>query len=40
VSTERLISLVVAADDNRPLGVISTLDVAGVLAGMATPVAR
>jgi CBS domain-containing protein len=32
--------LVVAADDYRPLGVISTLDVAAVLAGMPTPVAR
>jgi CBS domain-containing protein len=30
--------LVVAAEDNRPLGVLSTLDVAAVLAGMPTPV--
>jgi CBS domain-containing protein len=32
--------VVVAADDNRPLGVISTLDVAAVLARMPAPVAR
>jgi CBS domain-containing protein len=32
--------LVVAADDDRPLGVLSTLDVAAVLAGLPTPVAR
>jgi CBS domain-containing protein len=32
--------VVVAADDNRPLGVISTLDVAAVLAGMPAPVGR
>jgi CBS domain-containing protein len=32
--------VVVAADDNRPLGVISTLDIAAVLAGLTAPVAR
>jgi CBS domain-containing protein len=32
--------VVVAADDDRPLGVISTLDVAAVLAGMPAPVSR
>jgi CBS domain-containing protein len=30
--------VVTAADDNRPLGVISTLDVAAVIAGMPFPV--
>jgi CBS domain-containing protein len=32
--------VVVAADDNRPIGVISTLDIAAVLAGLTAPVAR